>query len=90
MRDYLDFEKPLKEIEEKIEKLTGTGAKASNQEEVRKLRAKLAQTEHELYEKLTPWQRTRREASPAPLYARVRLSILPGIRRTARRSPVRR
>ncbi len=58
MRDYLDFEKPLKEIEEKIEKLTGTGAKASSQEEVRKLRAKLAQAEHELYQQLTPWQRT--------------------------------
>lgn len=58
MRDYLDFEKPLKDIEEKIEKLTGTGAKASGQEEVRKLRAKLAQAEHELYQQLTPWQRT--------------------------------
>lgn len=58
MRDYLDFEKPLKDIEEKIEKLIGTGAKASGQEEVRKLRAKLAQAEHELYQQLTPWQRT--------------------------------
>ncbi len=58
MRDYLDFEKPLKEIEEKIEKLTSAGAKNSSQEEVRKLRAKLAQAEHELFEKLTPWQRT--------------------------------
>ncbi len=58
MRDYLDFEKPLKEIEEKLEKLTSAGAKGSSQEEVRKLRAKLAQAEHELFEKLTPWQRT--------------------------------
>lgn len=58
MRDYLDFEKPLKEIEEKIEKLTSAGAKSSSQEEVRKLRAKLAQAEHELFQKLTPWQRT--------------------------------
>jgi acetyl-CoA carboxylase carboxyl transferase subunit alpha len=60
MRDYLEFEKPLRDIEERIEKLTAAGAapKSSAQEEIRKLRAKLAQTEHELYQKLTPWQRT--------------------------------
>lgn len=60
MRDYLEFEKPLRDIEERIEKLTAAGAtpKSSAQEEIRKLRAKLAQTEHELYQHLTPWQRT--------------------------------
>ncbi|MGE3152553.1 MAG: acetyl-CoA carboxylase carboxyltransferase subunit alpha [Nitrospiraceae bacterium] len=60
MRDYLEFEKPLRDIEERIEKLTasGTAAKSSTQDEIRKLRAKLAQTEHELYHHLTPWQRT--------------------------------
>jgi acetyl-CoA carboxylase carboxyl transferase subunit alpha len=59
MRDYLDFEKPLREIEERIEKLAGTGtSRASVQEEVRKLKARLAQTELELYGNLTPWQRT--------------------------------
>ncbi|MEX5213527.1 MAG: acetyl-CoA carboxylase carboxyltransferase subunit alpha [Nitrospiraceae bacterium] len=60
MRDYLEFEKPLRDIEERIEKLTasGTAAKSSTQDEIRKLRAKLAQTEHELYHNLTPWQRT--------------------------------
>lgn len=60
MRDYLEFEKPLRDIEERIEKLTAAGAtpKSSAQEEIRKLRAKLAQAEHELYQHLTPWQRT--------------------------------
>ncbi|MGQ0811951.1 MAG: acetyl-CoA carboxylase carboxyltransferase subunit alpha [Nitrospiraceae bacterium] len=59
MRDYLEFEKPLRELEERIEKLAaGNSTKASAQEEVRKLRAKLAQVEHELYANLTPWQRT--------------------------------
>jgi acetyl-CoA carboxylase carboxyl transferase subunit alpha len=60
MRDYLEFEKPLRDIEERIEKLTaaGTASKSSAQEEIRKLRAKLAQAEHELYHSLTPWQRT--------------------------------
>lgn len=59
MRDYLEFEKPLREIEERIEKLAGTGtSRASVQEEVRKLKARLAQAEGELYGTLTPWQRT--------------------------------
>jgi len=60
MRDYLEFEKPIREIEEKIEKLSAAAAsgKASSQGDIRKLRAKLAQVEHELYRSLTPWQRT--------------------------------
>lgn len=59
MRDYLEFEKPIREIEEKIEKLAGSGAgKAAVQEEIRKLKTRLAQTETELYNNLTPWQRT--------------------------------
>ncbi len=65
MRDYLEFEKPLREIEERLEKLTGAAAsRPSVQEEARKLRAKLAQTESELYGKLTPWQRTQLARHP--------------------------
>ena len=60
MRDYLEFEQPIREIEEKIEKLSAAaaGGKTAAQGEVRKLRAKLAQVEHDLYQNLTPWQRT--------------------------------
>jgi len=59
MKDYLEFEKPIRELEERIEKLVGAGGgRASTQEEIRKLKAKLAQTETELYASLTPWQRT--------------------------------
>jgi acetyl-CoA carboxylase carboxyl transferase subunit alpha len=65
MRDYLEFEKPLREIEEKIEKLAASGSgKASVQDEIRKLRMKLAQLEHELYGKITPWQRTQLARHP--------------------------
>ena len=66
MRDYLEFEKPIREIEEKIEKLsaTATSGKSSTQNDIRKLRAKLAQTEHELYKHLTPWQRTQLARHP--------------------------
>lgn len=65
MRDYLEFEKPIREIEEKIEKLSAAGAgKSSVQDDIRKLRTKLAQTEHELYQNLTPWQRTQLARHP--------------------------
>ncbi len=65
MRDYLEFEKPLREIEEKIEKLAAAGGtKSSTQDDIRKLRTKLAQLEHELYSNLTPWQRTQLARHP--------------------------
>ncbi|MGH7205947.1 MAG: acetyl-CoA carboxylase carboxyltransferase subunit alpha [Nitrospiraceae bacterium] len=65
MRDYLEFEKPIRDIEERIEKLAGAGAsRASVQEELRKLKARLAQAESELYSKLTPWQRTQLARHP--------------------------
>ena len=65
MRDYLEFEKPIRELEEKIEKLASANpTKPSAQEEIRKLRGKVAQLEHELYSNLTPWQRTQLARHP--------------------------
>src|SRR6266542_886239 len=59
MREYLDFEKPIAEIEEKIEKLTTAGqGRPGIQDDLRKLRAKLYQLQAEIYAGLTPWQRT--------------------------------
>jgi acetyl-CoA carboxylase carboxyl transferase subunit alpha len=61
MRSYLDFEKPVAEIEAKAEELralaTGDDA-ASLGEEVARLEAKSVQTLKDLYESLTPWQKT--------------------------------
>src|SRR3977135_1855138 len=65
MRDYLEFAKPIREIEEKIQNLAASPAgKAPPQDEIRKLRMKLAQVEHALYSKLTPWQRTQLARHP--------------------------
>ncbi|MFM7841394.1 MAG: acetyl-CoA carboxylase carboxyltransferase subunit alpha [Nitrospira sp.] len=65
MKDYLEFEKPLRELEERIEKLAGSGStKPAAAEELRKLKARLAQTEVELYANLTPWQRTQLARHP--------------------------
>ena len=61
MRSYLDFEKPIAEIEAKIDELraveTGDSAPAIG-EEIARLEAKALQTLKELYAELTPWQKT--------------------------------
>jgi len=61
MRSYLDFEKPVAELEAKIEELraleTGDSAAAIG-EEIARLEAKAAQTLKDLYAELTPWQKT--------------------------------
>jgi len=61
MRSYLDFEKPLAEIEAKIEELraveSGDSAAAIG-EEIGRLETKAAQILKELYASLTPWQKT--------------------------------
>jgi acetyl-CoA carboxylase carboxyl transferase subunit alpha len=61
MRSYLDFEKPVAELEAKAEELraleTGESAAAIG-EEVARLEAKAAQTLRDLYAQLTPWQKT--------------------------------
>ncbi len=61
MRSYLDFEKPVAELEAKIEELraleSGDSAAAIG-EEIGRLEAKAAQTLRDLYASLTPWQKT--------------------------------
>ena len=60
MRSYLDFEKPVGEIEQKIEELRAmqAGSDVSVGDEITRLEAKAEQTLAELYENLTPWQKT--------------------------------
>src|SRR6266481_657729 len=61
MRSYLDFEKPVAEIEAKVEELRALEAgdsAAAIGEEITRLEAKAAQTLKDLYANLTPWQKT--------------------------------
>jgi acetyl-CoA carboxylase carboxyl transferase subunit alpha len=61
MRSYLDFEKPVAEIEAKLEELRaldGGDSAAAIGEEVTRLEIKAAQTLRDLYSSLTPWQKT--------------------------------
>jgi acetyl-CoA carboxylase carboxyl transferase subunit alpha len=61
MRSYLDFEKPVAEIEAKIEELravaSGDSASALG-EELTRLEVKAAKALSDLYVGLTPWQKT--------------------------------
>ena len=61
MRSYLDFEKPVAELEAKLDELraleTGDSA-AAIREEITRLEAKAAQALKDLYAELTPWQKT--------------------------------
>ena len=59
MRSYLDFEKPVAEIEAKIEELRALHSDgAAIAEEIGRMEGKAAQALKELYAGLTPWQKT--------------------------------
>ena len=61
MRSYLDFEKPVAELEAKVEELRAmgeTGNAVSVTDEISRLEVKAALALKELYGELTPWQKT--------------------------------
>ena len=61
MRTYLDFEKPIAELESKVAQLKALAAEqrsVSIEEELAKLEAKARDALEETYSGLTPWQKT--------------------------------
>ena len=61
MRTYLDFEKPIAELESRVAQLKALGAEqhsVSIDEELAKLEAKAREALEETYAELTPWQKT--------------------------------
>jgi acetyl-CoA carboxylase carboxyl transferase subunit alpha len=61
MRSYLDFEKPVAELEAKIEELRAIqvdGDSGAIGEEINRIEGKASQALKELYGALTPWQKT--------------------------------
>ena len=59
MRSYLDFEKPVAELEAKIDELRTLAANGSDiGDEITKIEEKSAQALADLYANLTPWQKT--------------------------------
>ena len=61
MRSYLDFEKPVAELEAKVEELRAMeagGNAVAIAEDIARLETKAADALKELYAELTPWQKT--------------------------------
>jgi acetyl-CoA carboxylase carboxyl transferase subunit alpha len=61
MRIFLDFEKPVSDLQGKIQELRSLGAEGDAVaigEEIARLETKAAQALAEIYAKLTPWQKT--------------------------------
>src|SRR5437764_6002527 len=60
LRSYLDFEKPVAEIEAKVEEQRAreTPVSPAISEEIARLEAKAAQALKDIYAELTPWQKT--------------------------------
>ena len=66
MRTYLDFEKPIEELNTTIEKTNEIGAKGSVDisTTLKELKEKLDQTTKSIYANLTPWQRVQVSRHP--------------------------
>ncbi len=59
MRSYLDFEKPVAELDSKVDELRALAAGGTDiGEEVSRIEEKAAQALADLYANLTPWQKT--------------------------------
>jgi acetyl-CoA carboxylase carboxyl transferase subunit alpha len=59
MRSYLDFEKPVAELDSKVDELRALAATGSDiGEEIARIEEKAGQALRDLYDNLTPWQKT--------------------------------
>ena len=68
--EYLDFEEPLKLLEDQLEecKVIGDKSKIDVSETCKKLTQKIKQTKIDLYKNLTPWQRVQISRHPSRPY----------------------
>ena len=64
--EYLEFELPIKELEEQLEKcqIIGKESDVDVTETCKKLEKKLVETKKEIYKNLTPWQRVQLSRHP--------------------------
>ena len=77
--DYLDFEKPLFELERKIEELrrfTADGNSIDIKEDITKLEKKAHQLRVDIFSNLTPWQKVQLARHPNRPYALDYINLL--------------
>ena len=63
-KTVLDFEKPIFELEEKLEEMRESSGSLNIQKDIARLEAKVAQLKEELYKGLTRWQRVQLARHP--------------------------
>ena len=72
MKDYLDFEQPIIELQAKLDALTKTthasGVEVDFEGEAEQIRLKIEETRKVIYSKLTPWQRIQLARHPRRPY----------------------
>ena len=68
--EYLDFELPLKELEDQLEKCNEIRkeSKVDVKDTYKKLKSKIEQTKKNIYSNLTPWQRVQLSRHPSRPY----------------------
>ena len=68
--EYLDFELPIKELEEQLEKACSIGEESDVDvtDTCKQIETKLNKTKKELYKNLTPWQRVQLSRHPSRPY----------------------
>ncbi len=68
--EYLDFELPIKELEEQLEKCYELGEKSEIDvsDTCNKIKEKLEKTKHEIYDNLSAWQRVQVSRHPSRPY----------------------
>jgi acetyl-CoA carboxylase carboxyl transferase subunit alpha len=68
--EYLDFELPIKELEEQLDKcqLIGEESEVDVSETCKQIEKKLHETRKEIYKNLTPWQRVQLSRHPSRPY----------------------
>jgi acetyl-CoA carboxylase carboxyl transferase subunit alpha len=66
MATYLDFEEPIKALEEQIEqtKEIGASAEVDMSDKIKELESKLSKTTKEIFSQLSPWQRVQLSRHP--------------------------
>src|ERR1700733_10691052 len=78
MSTYLDFEKPIEELEKELQKLKdiATKSKVDVSSSIKQIEDKIKDTKNELYTSLTPWQRVQLSRHPDRPYTLDYINIL--------------
>ena len=68
--EYLDFELPLKELKDQLDKCTliGDESKVDVRDTCKKLKLKIEKTKKKIYSNITPWQRVQLSRHPSRPY----------------------